>query len=197
MAGNSSQILQSRDIAAYIAAYSSALTFPADSAYGTSPGGTWRDVGYTDGGLGFNVENTFEDVTVDQSVDPVGVIGTGRNVRLTAQLAEFTMQNLKDATSQGTLTTVAAISGTRGHTDLAFDNTIAVNYLAVYFDTKMSLGDGEAMRFMLWRGQVRSAVAATISATSKVILPFEVQAFPDPNNANRVMTVRDVIAALP
>jgi hypothetical protein len=29
-----------------------------------------------------------------------------------------------------------------------------------------------------------------------VILPFEVQAYPDPNNANRVMTVRDVIPAL-
>jgi hypothetical protein len=197
VAGNSSNIYQTRELAVYTAPYSSALTFPTDSSYGTAPGGTLRDLGYSDGGLGFNVENTFEDVTVDQSVDPVGVIGTGRNVRLTAQLAEFTMQNLKDATSQGTLTTTAATSGVRGHTDLAFDNTIAVNYLAVYFDTKMSLGDGEAMRFMLWRGQVRSAVAATISATSKVILPFEVQAFPDPNNANRVMTVRDVIAALP
>lgn len=197
MAGNSQNLFQTRDIAAYIAAYSAALTFPTDSAWGTAPGGTWRDIGYTDGGLGFNVENTFEDVLVDQSVDAVGVIGTGRNVRLSAQMAEFTMQNLKDATSQGTLTTTPAASGVRGHVDLAFDNTIGVNYLAVYFDAKMALGDGEPMRFALWRGQVRSAIAATISAASKVILPFEVQAFPDPNNGNRVMTVRDVIAALP
>lgn len=196
MAGNSQQILQSRGIIAYIAPYSAALAFPADSAPGTAPGGTLRDVGYTDGGLGFNVENTFEDVTVDQSIDPVAVIGTARNLRLTAQMAEFTMQNLKDATAQGTLSTVAPSAGVRGHTDLVFDNTISVNYLAVYFDVGHALGDGEAMRFMLWRGQVRSAVAATMSAASKVILPFEVQAFPDPNNANRVMTVRDVIPAI-
>lgn len=197
MAGNAQQILQSRDMIPYIADYSASQTFPANSAYGTAPGGTWRDLGYTDGGLGFNVENTFEDVTVDQSIDPVAVIGTGRNVRLSAQLAEFTMQNLKDATSQGTISTVAATSGVRGNTDLAFDNTIAVNYKAAYFDVKHALGDGEAMRFVGWRGQVRSAVAATISATSKLVLPLELQFFPDPNNANRVMTIRDVVPALP
>lgn len=197
MAGNSAQILQSRDIIAYIAPYSAALVVPADSAWGTSPAGTWRDIGYTDGGLGFNVENTFEDVLVDQSIDAVGVIATGRNVTLSAQMAEFTMQNLKDATSQGTLSTVAAASGVRGHTDLAFDNTIAVNYLGVYFDVKHALGDSESMRFVGWRGQVRSAIAATMSAASKVILPFEVQLFPDPNNSNRVLSVRDIIAALP
>lgn len=181
----------------YIAPYSAGQTFPADSAWGTSPAGTWRDVGYTDGGLGFNVENSFEDVTVDQSIDPIAVIASGRNVRLSAQMAEFTMQNLKDATSQGTLTTTAASSGVRGHTDLAFDNTIGINYLGVYFDVKHALGDGEPMRFVGWRGQVRSAVAATLNATSKLILPFEVQLFPDPNNSNRVLSVRDVIAALP
>lgn len=197
MAGNAQQILQSRDILAYIATYSAANAMPADSAWGTAPGGTYRDIGYTDGGLGFNVETTFEDVRVDQSIDSVGVIGTGRNVRLTAAMAEFTMQNLKDATSQGTLTTVNATSGVRGHTDLAFDNTVSVNYLTVLFDVKHALGDAESMRFALWRGQVRSAVAATMSSANKVVLPFEVQAFPDPNNANRVMTVRDIIAALP
>jgi hypothetical protein len=196
MAGNSQQVLQSRDIICYIAPYSAALTFPVDSAWATAPGGGFHDIGYTDGGLGFNVENTFEDVLVDQSIDPIAVIGTGRNVRLTAQMAEFTMQNLKDATAQGTLSTVAATAGVRGHTDLAFDNTIALNYLAVYFDVRHSLGDAEPIRFALWRGSVRSAVATTISASSKVILPFEVQAYPDPNNANRVMTVRDVIPAI-
>jgi hypothetical protein len=55
VAGNSQQILQSSDIIAYIAAYSAANAMPADSAWGTAPGGTYRDVGYTDGGLGFNI----------------------------------------------------------------------------------------------------------------------------------------------
>jgi hypothetical protein len=197
VAGNAQQVLQSRDIIAYIAPYAASNAMPADSAYGTAPGGTYRDVGYTDGGLGFNVGATFEDVRVDQSIDPVGVIATGRDVRLTGRMAEFTLQNLKDATSQGTLTTTPASSGVRGHTDFTMDNTIGVNYLTALFDVKHALGDGESMRFALWRGQVRSAVAGTISAAAKLVLPFEVQAFPDPNNANRVLTVRDVIAALP
>lgn len=197
MAGNSQQILQSRDIIAYIAAYSAANAMPADSAWGTAPGGTYRDVGYTDGGLGFQVAAEFQDVQVDQSIDPVGVIATGRDIHLTAQMAEFTLQNLKDATSQGTITTTAASSGVRGHVDYTMDNTIGVNYLTVLFDVKHALGDSEAFRFALWRGQVRSAVQATISAGQKVILPLDVQAFPDPNNSNRVMTIRDVIPALP
>jgi hypothetical protein len=111
-------------------------------------------------------------------------------------MAEFTLQNLKDATSQGTITTTAASSGVRGHVDFTMDNTIGVNYLTVLFDVKHALGDGESIRFALWRGQVRSAVQATISAGQKV-LPLDVQAFPDPNNSNRVMTIRDVIPALP
>lgn len=197
MAGNSQNLLQTRDILAYIAAYSAANAMPADSAYGTAPGGTYRDVGYTDGGLGFNISANFDDVRVDQSIDPVGVIATGRDVHLTAQLAEFTPQNLKDATSQGSLATVAASSGVRGHVDFTLDNTIGVNYLTVLFDVKMALGDAESVRFAGWRGQVRSAVQATISAGAKVVLPLDVQLFPDPNNSNRVLTIRDMTAALP
>jgi hypothetical protein len=106
-------ILQTRDIIAYIAAYSAANAMPADSAFGTAPGGTYRDIGGTDGGLGFNIAATFEDVRFDQSIDAVGVIATGREIHLTAQMAEFTLQNLKDATSQGTITTTPA-SGRQG-----------------------------------------------------------------------------------
>lgn len=197
MTVNSAEILQSKDMEVWLAPYSASLTFPTDSAHGTAPGGTWRNPGSTDGGLGFNVETTFEGVTVDQSIDEVGVIATGRNIRLSAQLAQWTMQNLKDATSQGTLTTVPAASGVRGHVSLNFDNTIGVNRMAVYFDVKHALGDQEPMRFFGPYGQVRSAIAGTISAASKLVLPVDVQLFPDPNNSNRVLEVRDVIAALP
>jgi hypothetical protein len=197
VAGNAQNVLQSRDILAYIAAYSSANAMPADSAYGTAPGGTYRDIGYTDGGLGFNVGMQFTDVPVDQSIDPVAVIATGRDVHLTAQMAEFTAQNLKDATSQGSLTTVAAASGVRGHQSFTLDNTVGVNYLTVLFDVKMALGDQESIRFAGWRGQVRSAVQATMSSAAKVVLPLDVQLFPDPNNSNRVLEIRDILAALP
>lgn len=195
MSFNAANILQTRDMVPYVAPYSSSNAMPADSAWGTYWGAPFRDMGGTDGGLGFSVETTFENVGIDQSIDPVGVIASGRNVRMSAQLAEFTTSNLKDATSQGTISTVNAGAGVRGHTDLAFDNTVNVNYLTAGFDVKHSLGDLEPWRFMAWRAQVRSAISGTINAGSKLVLPFEVQAFPDPNNSNRVLTIRKVLPA--
>ncbi len=193
---DSQNVQQSRDMLMYVAPYSASNAMPSDSAWGTAPGGAYRDVGYTDGGLGFNVGMTYEDVTVDQSIDPIAVIPTGRDLRLTGNLAELTPQNLKDATSQGTLATVAASSGVRGHIDLDFDSTINVNYLTGLFDVKMSLGTGEALRIALWRAQIRSAIQATFSATGKVVLPVEMQGFPDPNNSGRVMKFRKILPAL-
>lgn len=197
MAFNSANILQSRDMIPYVAPYASSNAMPALAAWGVAWGAPYRDMGGTDGGLGFNVEHTFEDVGIDQSIDPVAVIVSGRNIRLSAQLAEFTMQNLKDASSQGSLATVSPSSGVRGSVTLNFDTTINVNYLTVGFDVKHAIGDAESVQFMAWRAQVRSAVSGTISAGSKLILPFEVQAFPDPNNSNRVLAIRDVTPALP
>lgn len=192
---NGGNVLQSRDMIPYVAPYSSSNAMPPDSAWGTFWGSPFRDMGGTDGGLGFSVETTFEDVRLDQSIDPVGVIPSGRNVRLSAQLAEMTNINLKDSTGQGTLTETPASAGVRGHSDLAFDTTVNVIYKTVGFDVKHSLGDLEPWRFMAWRAQVRSAISGTVSATSKLILPFEVQAFPDPNNGNRILTIRKVLPA--
>lgn len=194
---NAQNILRSRDIIAYLAPYSSTNAMPADSAWATSPGGLWRDVGGTDGGLGFNIGTNYDDVLIDQSVDAVAVIPTGRDIHMTAQLAEFTAQNLKDATSQGSLATVAASSGVRGHTSFTMDNTVNVTYLSALFDVKMALGDQESMRFAGWRGQVRTAVQGTINAGATLVLPVDIQLFPDPNNTNRVLEVRDISAALP
>lgn len=189
--------VQTHDITAYVAAYASTNAMPADSAWGTAWGGVYRDVGGLDGGLGFNIGMDYTDITFDQSIDPVAVIASGRNIRLTAGMAEITLQNLKDAITQGTISTVAASSGVRGHSDLSLDSTIAVNYLTAGFDVKASLGDGEALRPVVWKAQCRSAVATTFGPAGKAILPLEVQAFPDPLNSNRVLTFRDIIAALP
>jgi len=195
MAGNAANVQQSRDFLMYQEPYSAANTMPADSAWGTAWGGSWVDVGYTDGGLRFNVAPTFADVHVDQAIDPVLVVPTGRDVRLAGNLAEFTTGNFKIATGQGTISTVAASSGVRGHTDLAFDNTLVLTYLTSGFDVHAS-GDGESFRPVAWRAQPRGTPQVQFSATTKAMVPFELQCFPDPNNANRILTLRKVIAAL-
>jgi hypothetical protein len=196
MAGSSLNIQQGRDFIFYDQAYAAANALPTPAAWNTPWGASWRDVGYSDGGIGFNIGTTYEDVLVDQEIDAVGVIPTGRDIRMTAQLAEFTITNLQASIGQGSVSTVAAGAGTRGYQDLAIANTIAVNYRTVGASINRSLGDSEAIQLAIWRGQCRSAVATSFVANAKAIIPFEVQAFPDPNNANRVMTIRDISAAL-
>jgi hypothetical protein len=195
MSGNALNVQQSRDMLMYEEPYSSANAMPADSAWATAWGGSWVDIGFTDGGLRFNVATTFADVHVDQVIDPVLVVPTARDIRLAGTMAEFTTGNIKTATGQGTSTTTAATSGVRGHTDLAFDNTIALSYLTAGFDVHAS-GDNESFRPVAWRAQARGNPQVQFSATAKATIPFELECFPDPNNSNRILTLRKILAAL-
>jgi hypothetical protein len=195
MSGSATNVQQSRDFVMYEEPYSSGNTMPTDSAWGTAWGGSWVDVGYTDGGLRFNVSVTFDDVKVDQSIDPVLTVPTARDIRLSGNMAEFTTGNVKVATGQGTSSTTAATSGVRGHTDLAFDATLSLTYLTVGFDVHAS-GDGESFRPVAWRSQARGNPQVQFSSSAKAVIPFEVEAFPDPNNSNRILTLRKVLAAL-
>lgn len=198
MTGSALNVQQGRDFAFYQAPYASTNAMPTDSAAQTTPGAPWVDTGYSDGGIGFNIGTTYDDVRVDQEIDIVAIIPSGRDIRMSAQLAEFTLTNLQAAIGQGSSSTVAATSGVRGHTDLAIANTISITYRSVLAQVKRSLStDQEDLRIVIWRGQCRSAVATTFQSGSKAIIPFEVQAFPDPNNSNRVMTLRSVLAPLP
>jgi hypothetical protein len=197
MAGTPTNVIQSRDIIMYLAAYSASNALPADSAWGTAWGGTYRDAGYTDGGVNVNIGIDYTDVHVDQELDPVLIVASGRNVRLAATLAEPTTANLKDAIGgQGSITTVAATSGVRGHADLDLSPTLSLNYQTVGFDVKHP-GDGEAIRVIAWKAQGRGSPQIQFAADSKAAVPFEAQAFPDAANSNRVLRWRDIIAALP
>lgn len=67
---------------------------PADSAVGSAPGGSWADVGGTQGGVNWEVDDTYEDQVVDQVAMPVGARFTKRAVTVTAKLAEATLSNM-------------------------------------------------------------------------------------------------------
>lgn len=195
MSGTASNVQQSRDFIMYEEPYSSGNSMPTDSAWGTAWGGSWVDIGYTIGGLRLNVATTFDDVKVDQAIDPVLTVPTGRTIQLSGNMGEFTTSNMKLATGQGTSSTTAATSGVRGHTDLAFDATIALTYLAVGFDVHAS-GDGESFRPVAWRSQPRGNPQVQFQSSAPATIPFEVECFPDPNNSNRILTLRKVLAAL-
>jgi len=75
---------------------------PADSAvtpngYLTPPGGSWVDVGATDGGVNLEVDLTYTGLTADQVIMELGARLTDLKASVTAKLSEMTLNNLNTA----------------------------------------------------------------------------------------------------
>jgi len=83
-------------------------TEPADSAVNTTPAGSaWTDVGGTNGGLTLTINQTYTELEVDQVVDSVGRRLTKRELDITTELAEPTLNNLSLVLNGGTQATGA------------------------------------------------------------------------------------------
>ena len=78
-------------------------TEPADSAVNTTPAASsWTDMGATDGGLKFSIDQKFATLNCDQLIDDVGSRLTSRSVMFDTNLAEATLANLTIAVNGGT-----------------------------------------------------------------------------------------------
>lgn len=202
MAFDATKVLSGRNFKVYVVPWHATVIPPADTvAYGTAWGtpagqtGAWVESGYTDGGLTFSAEVTRGEIRVDQELDPVVRPATGRDMRMTATLAEFTAANIKAATGQGAITTVAPGAGTRGHDDLDISSTILDNYQAVGFDI-LHPGDNEAFRVFGWRTLPGAGFTGTVNAEDKATVAFDAMLLPDTSTSPaRIMKVRDIIAA--
>lgn len=196
---SAAKVLASRDLLMYYKTYSSTNRLPADTvawgtAWATPAGqtGAWVDGGYTQGGLGFSAEISRTDIRMDQSIDPVLRPATGRTVTMTAQLGEFDLDSVVVATGQGSVTTLAATTAARGYDEWAMGNTVADDFYSMAFDIKHP-GDDEAVRVVGWYVQPTGAESWTFGPEAAALTPFNVTLFPDPNNSNRVATIRDYV----
>lgn len=196
------RVISGRNFKVYSAAWNATVTTPADTvAYGTVWGtpsgqtGAWSDVGYTDGGVNVSLTVDRGEIRVDQELEPILRPATGRTTTFETTLAEFTALNLKDAAGQGTITTVAAGSGTRGHDDLDISSTIADIYRAYGLDF-LHPGDNEAFRVFAWKCLPQGGVSAQFNPEDKATIPLALNAFPDTStNPARILKFRDLIAA--
>lgn len=83
-------------------------TEPLDTAINLTPAASaWTDMGATDGGLKFAVDQKFATLSCDQLIDDVGSRLTGRAVMFDTNLAEATLANLSLAVNGGTSATGA------------------------------------------------------------------------------------------
>lgn len=199
MATNSSKVLATRDIIFYYKTYHQTNRLPDNdvlwgTAWDTPSGqtGAWVDGGFTQGGLGFSAEISRTDIRMDQSLDPVLRPATGRTVTMTANLGEFDLDSVVTATGQGSVGTLAATTGARGHDEWSMGSTVADNFYSTAFDIQHP-GDDEAVRVVGWYVQPTGAEQWTFGPEAAALTPFNVSLFPDPNNSNRVATIRDII----
>jgi hypothetical protein len=69
----------------------------------------WVELGYTDEGSTFTFNNTFEDVTVEEELDPIMTLQTARTVQVSFAAAEMTAANLSIALNGGTIDTALGV----------------------------------------------------------------------------------------
>jgi hypothetical protein len=100
----------------YVAAFGASE--PLDSAItpsgvSTPPGGSWVDVGGTDGGVNLEVDNTYTGLNVDQVLMEVGARQTAVAIKVSAKLAEMTLNNINQA-----LNNIATVSQGAGYASM-------------------------------------------------------------------------------
>lgn len=201
---SATNVIAGRQFRALVAAYNTAATIlPADTvAYGaaiTTPV-AFTDVGYTDGGLGLSTNINRTDIRVDQEYYPVAQPIDTQEFTMNTSLAEMTALNVQRTTGLGTLTSLAAISGTRGHDNLAINSSRTETYNAWLFEVQQP--DLEAFRMLMYRGIVTGSPSPQFTATDPATLDLEVTALVDTGytgyaGVGRIALISDITPALP
>lgn len=75
--------------------------FPANPT--TAPAAGWEDIGYSEEGWAFEADKTFENIVVDEEVDPLNTLKTAQELRLVGVMAQSGQEQLKLAMGGGTI----------------------------------------------------------------------------------------------
>lgn len=121
------------------------FTAPANTAkaadtveFGTDWTAPWSPVGATEEGATFSAGTDTTDLHVEEQSNAVATTVTSKNIRVSATLAEDTMETLLLALGGGTITTTAAASGQIGKKVLGLSDTLTE--FAIGFDAKNKYG---------------------------------------------------------
>jgi hypothetical protein len=86
----------------YLAATGTA--FPAVNA---SPGGSWTNIGRTEGGVNVQHSNTVQMITSDQNTGPIKALRTDEGLEVSFSLIELTLENYAKVLNGATVTAAA------------------------------------------------------------------------------------------
>jgi hypothetical protein len=193
MPGTASAVQYGREIAVRLAPYTGANALPADTvAFDGTWGGGFVDAGYTSGGVHVTTQVTRQGVEVDQELDPISLVPTARTATMATNLAQLSVDTIVSATGQGTVTTLAPTTATRGHEEIVIGATIDETGISVGFDI---LGrDNEPIRVLGRRGFPNAGMTLDFvkNSATGVLTPLSVQLTPDSANSSQVLVIRDI-----
>lgn len=190
---DATKVIATRDFEAYTAPWADTNDMPADSAYGTitTP---YVGAGYTIGGLGFAVNVQRGEIRVDQEPDPISTPVNTRTITLDTNFAEITPDNINKAVGLGTTSTLAPVTGTRGHNDLAVGSGTDDQFLSALYETKQQ--NGEAFRVLAYKGQVTGNPNIRIVPNQPAQIAFQIGARVDTSTTPaRMLLVREILPA--
>ena len=193
---NALAVVAGRQFWVWEKAYDAANAMPADTVnYGDDITG-FTKLGYTSGGLNMNWNLQRGTIPVDQELDPVLRPVQSRNLVFESNLAEFTPSNMLLATGQGSIASVAAASGTRGHDELDITSTVLDSYMTILYDIAQQ--NGEALRIAAWRALPTGSPSPRFEPNNAALTALQMSALPDTSTTPaRLAAVRLVTAALP
>jgi hypothetical protein len=112
---------------------------PADTAVASPPGGTFADVGGTNGGITIRVTKEFAELEVDQLIETAERRCTKIETVLATSLAEPTLENLTRALNQDPATAISAGTGYEAIDVVAADPFVPI-YQAIIIDGRAPAG---------------------------------------------------------
>jgi hypothetical protein len=199
MARDGTTVLATRDMYVYRAPFAASNAFPADTVDFGAVASPFVDLGYTDGGITFDVSVDRAEITVDQVLEPILRPVTGRSMTFSTSLAEATVSALNYAASAAVdgIDTTAAQVGTEGSDALSFDTLITDQFASWLFEALQQ--NGEPFRGAIWRGITTGSPSATFGvADQKAMFDLEISALIDTSSTpDRIAEFRNVIPALP
>lgn len=182
------EIFAGRDVIMYTEPFNISNSFPADNPWGTSPGGSWSNLGYTKDGVAVRWRQQIQQYLVDQSLDPVTALPLSRELRFVASIGQIDMPTLVTATSSGTATGVLApATGTADYVLLSVAQNL---YYSVFFDVRNPLTN-DFGHFVGWNTRGVGDLEIRVHLPDIAQINVEMQAFPDTSvNPARVAQFR-------
>lgn len=170
------EIFAGRDVICYLEPFAAGNSMPAQSAWGTAPGGSWVNEGYTKDGVAVRWRQQIQTYMVDQSLDPVTALPLSRDLRFVASIGQIDFPALVASTSAGSAT--GALAPSSGVATYILQSVAQNLYYSVFFDVRNPLTNDFA-HFVGWftRGVGDQEIRVHLPDIAQ--LNIEMQAFPD------------------